>query len=870
MAETILNKYGNEASSVAKDAMKDHNVIPGYRFQLKVNGVFDIPLKSVRPIARKYEYEPIQEGGLNDYVHIKRKPVSQPYELVVERYVDTSIDDKLAVGSKMTLPLILYVGRANGQELSMTEAARWYVFTGAQVLNVEWGALDSERAALLTETVTIGYNMMFCLSSSSDLNDSEIPFDLRENTSTETVTLNPLTDTKMEIRTLSNRVGKYAQKKGIIETSKKELEAKSRLWEFDGSSTAPATKEGKGKPSRQNAANTKTKDADGKEVTATAGLGRPEPDKGTMESMRSLWQFSLNGEGNAATVEGNGLRHVQNAQLAKDAKGNPVKGEDGADKTTGLGRMQASKADMEATARNHLFEFGTDAKQIVGNGTLSSQNYRETGKDKDGKPIYSGIGEPQLSKPEMEAKRKRWEFNDKAKDGAGVSSRMNRQKAVGVESEDAKSGVGKAEASLADMTELANKHLFQFGKSKNEVKGNGVVSSAKDEKSKNDLSQVSLWEFDKQATDTMNPPMDGNGKRHVQNATKGKDSGGKDVINGIGRVEIRKEDMEKAGKLWKLTDQYTKEGNGVRSAMNAKVSVDKDGASVTTGVGSVEDKKGDLEKRANLWKFDETRKDGAGKRSRQNAAATTGEDGKSETSGIGRVEISKEAMEKGASIWNYSGDFRTQGAIAKRPEGELRKAEMEDKAKKPGRILAPSPSQPKARKWKFSGKAKEGAGTASHATHSSRPESSKTEMEGKARKGFFAKRQGGEKPKARLWPDQKSAISGGNPDGKTPEPRLWPQEKSAAKRDKGGQKAQARLWPQVSSAEKPKKGQKPETRLWPEKQSAVQPKQGQAPDYRKWPDTSSAAKNPNPGQTPAPRLWPPTRSAQDIADFLMS
>lgn len=845
--QIILNKYGNTASSVAVDAMKDHNVIPAYRFQLKVNGVFDVPLKSVRPINRKYEYEPIQEGGLNDYVHIKRKPITQPYELVVERYLQTEIDDKLAVGSKMTLPLILYIGRANGQEMSMTDASRWYVFTGAQVLNVEFGGLDSEKSGLLTETVTIGYNMMFCLSSSSDLSSNEVPFDLRANTSTETVSLN--TGELMEFRTLTNRKGKYAQDKGVIEISKKEMEARNRLWTLKDKE-----KEGAGKASRQNAS--KTKDGH------VAGVGDIEETKEMLEGRRSLWQFALSSDGKSADVEGNGIRHVQNAVSTTDAEGNS--------QTAGIGRVQATKSEMEATALNHKFEFGKDASEILGNGVVSSQNYRETGKDEEGNPVYSGIGKAEVSKKDMETKRKRWEFDSTSKAGKGDASRMNRQKAVGTDSDSATAGVGNVEATKSEMEERANQHLFKFGTSKNEVKGNGVVSAKKDEKSTNDPSKATLWEFDQSATDTLNPPMEGNGKRHVQNASKGQDANGKDMINGIGRVETRKADMEGAAKLWKLTDQYTKDGNGVRSSMNARAEKGEDGSDTSTGLGPIEEKRSDLEGRSRLWSFDGVSKDGSGKRSRQNAAATTGEDGKSETSGLGTVEISKEAMEKGANLWNYSGDFRTEGAIAKRIEGELRKSEMEGKADKPEPILSPTPSQPKARKWKFNKTSKKGSGTASRASREDRAEASREEMQGKARKGYYVKPQAGTTPSPRLWPDQRSAISGGNENPVSEPARLWPGQESAAKRDKKGSTPAPRLWPNASSAEQPKGGQKPEVRKWPDTSSAaVREAKGEPAEHRTWPPTNSAAKNPNAGTSPRARLWPNVKSAQTIADFLM-
>ncbi len=860
---TILNDYGNTASTVASDAMKDHNVIPAYRFQLKVNGFFDVPLKAVRPIARKYEYEPIQEGGLNDYVHIKRKPISQPYELVVERYVQTEIDDKLAVGSKMTLPLILYVGRANGQELEMTEAARWYVFTGAQVLNVEWGGLDSERAGLLTETVTIGYNMMFCLSSSSDLNDSEIPFDLREDTGTTEAFEDKINKTKMQLRTVKDsRVGKYAQKKGIIEASMKKMQEKARLWQFDEN----GMKSGQGPASRQNAGLTNVKDENGADITATTGLGRVEETKEVLMGKRSLWQFALQGDegSQTATVDGNGVRHVQNATTVKDDSGNDV--------TTGIGRVQATKADMEDVGKAHLFEFGDTASSIMGNGKVSSQNYRQTGEDENGNAVYSGIGKEEKSKDKMLESRKLWKFDKTSKDGTGDASRLNYKTAKGTtedETDEKASGVGYKESSKAEMEALGKQHLFEFGTSKNDVKGNGLVSARKDEKSTNDKSKITLWEFDKKATDTTNPPMDGNGKRHVQNATKGKDSRGKDTINGIGRVEIRKADMENAKKLWEITDQYTKEGNGVRSAVNAKVTTGDDGAKVTTGVGSVEDTKKDLEGKSKLWEFDGTKKDGGGKRSRQNATSSTTEDGGEETSGIGVKEISKEEMEKGANLWNYSGDFRTADAIAERIDGELRKSEMEDKAKVPEPIGKPTPNQPKARLWKFSKTSKAGKGKSSRAVRADRDELGKSDMEGKARKGYFAKLPStGQKAEKRLWPDERSAISGGNPNPQTEPVRKWPDQSSAVQ-PKKGQTPASRLWPQASSAEKPKAGQKPEVRKWPDQKSAEQPQQGQSPEIRKWPDTESHAKNPNPGQSPKARLWPQVRSAQTIADFLM-
>ena len=51
--------------------MGEHWLIPSFNFMLRVDGAFDIPLKSVQPFSRDNEYEPIQEGGMNDYVYLE-------------------------------------------------------------------------------------------------------------------------------------------------------------------------------------------------------------------------------------------------------------------------------------------------------------------------------------------------------------------------------------------------------------------------------------------------------------------------------------------------------------------------------------------------------------------------------------------------------------------------------------------------------------------------------------------------------------------------------------------------------------------------------------------------------------------------------
>ena len=54
------------------------NPLVNFNFMLRVELMFDLPCKSVRAFTRELEYDYIQEGGLNDYVHMRRKPITRP------------------------------------------------------------------------------------------------------------------------------------------------------------------------------------------------------------------------------------------------------------------------------------------------------------------------------------------------------------------------------------------------------------------------------------------------------------------------------------------------------------------------------------------------------------------------------------------------------------------------------------------------------------------------------------------------------------------------------------------------------------------------------------------------------------------------
>ena len=138
------------------------NPLVNFNFMLRVEMLFDLPCKSVRAFTRELEYDYIQEGGLNDYVHMRRKPITQPFTLEIERYVGVDYLDPLPLGADLVLPVLLFFSRNHDQFIPGV-VARTYVFTGCTVMKKTYGDLVADQSGLLVETTTIGYREMLCV-----------------------------------------------------------------------------------------------------------------------------------------------------------------------------------------------------------------------------------------------------------------------------------------------------------------------------------------------------------------------------------------------------------------------------------------------------------------------------------------------------------------------------------------------------------------------------------------------------------------------------------------------------------------------------------------------------------------------------------
>ncbi len=187
--EMVEGKKDSFESFMGNTNLKDiNNPVTSFNFVLEVELLYFLAIKSLRAFTKENEYEYIREGGVNDYVHMKRKPISKPFTFQIERYVGNErFLDPLALGTELILPLILYVYRHKSRQGLFTDSApanpaRIYIFTGCTVISKEYGELNAERSGLLTETTTIAYRELIAITNpASDSTEEEEWVFNREN-----------------------------------------------------------------------------------------------------------------------------------------------------------------------------------------------------------------------------------------------------------------------------------------------------------------------------------------------------------------------------------------------------------------------------------------------------------------------------------------------------------------------------------------------------------------------------------------------------------------------------------------------------------------------------------------------------------------
>lgn len=176
-------------------------------FLLRVEAIFDLPCRKVSNIQVEQEFEAIQEGGVNDYVRLRKKPASKPNTFQVERYIGADYHDPLILGYQPLLPILLYVSRyANNFDFP----ARTFVFTGCTVTAKNYGEMNAESSGLMVETTTIAFQQMYVINGFGGEPKPEWSFDVS-----------------------GKKPEGIGQRKAILnqrELHKKDMEALSRAW----------------------------------------------------------------------------------------------------------------------------------------------------------------------------------------------------------------------------------------------------------------------------------------------------------------------------------------------------------------------------------------------------------------------------------------------------------------------------------------------------------------------------------------------------------------------------------------------------------------------------------------------------------------
>ncbi len=118
-------------------------------------GPLKMSFSNIKNISTEVEVEALKEGGVNDHVHILRKPSSSIQKLVFERGVCQgnilSMVSAFSVGTNLLLPGTILVNNAKGMPVNA------FIFTSGIVLKWKVSDLNASESKVLIETFEVAH-----------------------------------------------------------------------------------------------------------------------------------------------------------------------------------------------------------------------------------------------------------------------------------------------------------------------------------------------------------------------------------------------------------------------------------------------------------------------------------------------------------------------------------------------------------------------------------------------------------------------------------------------------------------------------------------------------------------------------------------
>ena len=482
------------------------NPVINFSFMLRVEGIYDLPCRSVKSFHKENEFEYIQEGGLNDYVHLKRKPITKPFTFQVERYVGVDWLDPMPLGTELILPVILFVNKYRFSNATF-KPVRSYAFTGCTVIAKDYGELNAEKSGLLTEITTIAYREMLCIDIPSEAMDVDTwSFDGRKKEGTGTRHYNQSsTNSDWETKKSKENMAEAAQ---------------AHRWTFakkgaeEGPRSAVTQKEkSKADMEKESLQHRWTLAKEGEKEGPRSAATQEEKSKADMEKGAREWNFDKKAKaGKGISSANHSLTELQSTQGGPSAVEPEVKG-------AWNGKARLWPGQNSAQQIDSFLEPGREEPETGGEEKARLWTFPKDGEQEGPR---SAVTQKEKTKEAMEAEGQKhlWSFPQ------------------GGEDEGTRSAVVQEEKTKAAMEAEGQKHLWAFPQGGEDEGARSAVTQ--EEKTK--------------------AAMEAEGRKHLWSFSSG--DGGSAVQN---EKEAAKEEMDKAAKEWKFVG-HSKAGGGVSSA----------------------------------------------------------------------------------------------------------------------------------------------------------------------------------------------------------------------------------------------------------------------------------------------------------------